>query len=291
MDPIATMSTIHERVAAAREQLRGAGLSPAEAELGARVLAQHLLGWSTEQLLVDAWDPEPADFAARFEAVVARRASREPLAYIVGEREFWGLALEVTPDVLIPRPETELIVETALDLHPDRHGPLAVADICTGSGCLAVAMASERPAWSVLATDISDAALAVARRNAARHGVDGRVRFARADLLHNIDGPFDLIVANPPYVRVGDRRGLQPEVREEPEVALYGGSDGVEIIARFAAQAPSRLKPGAHFIFEFGLGQDIEVERIVDASDGLLTLVEMKRDLQGIARTAVTRRR
>jgi release factor glutamine methyltransferase len=284
-------STITERVAAAREQLRDAGLSVAEAEIGARVLAQHLLGWSTEQLLTGAREAEPPDFGARFDAAVARRAAREPLAYIVGQREFWGLALEVTPDVLIPRPETELIVETALDLHPDRHGPLTVADICTGSGCVAIAMAHERPAWSILATDISDAALTVARRNAARHAVDARVRFARADLLEHVDGPFDLIVANPPYVRAGDRQGLQPEVREEPEVALFGGADGVEVIARIAAQAPSRLKPGAYFIFEFGLGQDIEVEEIVEASGGLLTLIELKRDLQGIARTAVTRRR
>lgn len=284
------MPSVHDRVAAARKRLRHAGLSPAESDLGARVLAEHLLGWSTEQFLVDARDPEPADFADRFELAVARRAAREPLAYIVGEREFWGLGFEVTPQVLIPRPETELIVEAALDLHPDRHGPLAAADICTGSGCVAVAMAHERPGWSVLATDISEAALAVARRNAIRHGVDTRVHFACADLLQTIEGPFDLIVANPPYVRTLDRQGLQPEVRVEPEVALYGGPDGVEMIARFVEQAPSRLKPGAHFIFEFGLGQDLEIEQLVNDCPAL-TLLELKRDLQGIARTAVTRRR
>lgn len=283
--------SIYQRVTAARARLEDAGLSQAEAEIGARVLAQHLLGWSTERFLVDGRDAEPPDFTERFDAVVARRAAREPLAYIVGIREFWGLPFEVTPDVLIPRPETELIVEAALDLHPDRHGALAVADVCTGSGCVAIAMAHERPEWTVLATDISNAALTVAGRNARRHGVDDRVRFACADLLDQVDGPFDLIVANPPYVRVGDRRGLQPEVREEPEVALFGGDDGVEVIARFAAQAPSRLKPGAYFVFEFGLGQDLEVEEILQASGGLLTLVDLKRDLQGIARTAVVRRR
>ena len=281
--------TIYERVAVARDRLREAGLSAAEADLGARLLAEHALGWSAAQLLTDGRDAEPPDFETRFNALVTRRAAREPLAYIVGTREFWGLPFEVTPDVLIPRPETELIVEAALDLHPDRHGPLAAADICTGSGCVAIALAHERPAWTLLATDISAAALAVARRNARRHDVDKRVLFAEADLLEGIDGPFDLIVANPPYVRVGDRKGLQPEVREEPEVALYGGPDGVDTIERFLKQVPSRLKTGAYFIFEFGFGQEIEIEALVGDSEAL-ALIDMRRDLQGIARTAITQR-
>jgi release factor glutamine methyltransferase len=283
------VTTIHERVAGARDRLREAGLSAAEADLGARVLATHLLGWSTERLFADGRDPEPDHFADRFDAIVARRAAREPLAYIVGGREFWGLPLEVTPDVLIPRPETELIVEAALDLYPDRHGPLRVADVCTGSGCVAIAMASERPAWTVLATDISEPALAVARRNAARHAVDDRVRFARADLLAGVPGPFDLIVANPPYVRSGDRPGLQPEVREEPDVALYGGPEGLDTIVRLLQQAPAALTRGGHLIFEFGLGQDQQIEELIAAAPGL-SPIELKRDLQGIARTAVTRR-
>src|SRR6476660_8327683 len=133
MDPGGgSMSSVSERVAAARERLRGAGLSAAEADLGARLLAVHALGWTPAQLLADGRDAASPDFQRRFEALVARRAAREPLAYIVGTREFWGLAFEVTPDVLIPRAETELLVEAALDLYPDRHGPLTVADICTG---------------------------------------------------------------------------------------------------------------------------------------------------------------
>jgi len=284
------MPTVHERVASARERLRAAGLSPAEAEVGARVLAERTLGWTTARLLTDGRDPEPVGFERTFEALVDRRAAREPLAYIVGEREFWGLALEVTPDVLIPRSETELIVEAALALYPDRHGPLAAADICTGSGCVGIALAHERPSWSILATDISGAALAVARRNASRHGVGERVQFAEADLLDGIDGPFDLIVANPPYVRAGDRNGLQPEVREEPEVALYGGAEGLDAVTRLVAQAPSRLRPSGHLVFEFGFGQEIEVEQLLDDNPELV-LVELVRDLQGIARTAVVRRR
>jgi release factor glutamine methyltransferase len=283
------MSTIHEHVAAARQRLRDAGLSSAEADLSARLLAEHLLGWSRERLLTEAAQAGPDGFTMRYDAVVARRASREPLPYITGKREFWGLSLEVTPDVLIPRSETELIVEASLALYPDRAAAFTVADVCTGSGCVAVGIAHERPAANVLATDISEAALAVARRNAARHGVLDRIRFECTDLLHGVSGPFDLIVANPPYVRSGDRNGLQPEVREEPEVALYSGTEGLDAIERLIADAPSRLRPDGHLIFEFGLGQDLEVERLVAASPAL-ALVDLRRDLQGIARTAITRR-
>jgi release factor glutamine methyltransferase len=283
------MSTIHAHVASARQQLRDAGLSSAEADLSARLLAEHLLGWSTERFLSDAVEPEPDGFSSRYDAVVARRASREPLPYITGRREFWGLSLEVTPDVLIPRPETELIVEVTLDLFPDPAAPMRVADLCTGSGCLAIAIAHERPRASVLATDISSAALAVARRNAVRHGVDSRMQFECADLLQGVPGTFDLIVANPPYVRSGDRPALQPEVREEPDVALFSGPEGLDLTMRLIADAPAFLRSGAHLIFEFGFGQDVEIERLVAAS-GSLTLVDMRRDLQGIARTAIARR-
>ena len=283
------MSTIHAHVAAARQQLRAAGLSSAEADLSARVLAEHLLGWSTERFLVDAVAPEPDGFSDRYDAVIARRAAREPVPYITGRREFWGLSLEVTPDVLIPRPETELIVEATLDLFPDAAVPFRAADLCTGSGCVAIAIAHERPRASILATDISNAALAVARRNAVRHGVADRMQFECADLLQNLGGTFDLIAANPPYVRSGDRPALQPEVREEPDVALFSGPEGLDVTRRLIADAPTHLRHGAHLVFEFGLGQDVEIESLIAASRSL-TLIEMRRDLQGIARTAVARR-
>jgi release factor glutamine methyltransferase len=283
------MSTIHAHVAAARQQLRAAGLSSREADLSARVLAEHLLGWSTERFLVDAVEPEPDGFSARYDAVIARRAAREPVPYITGRREFWGLSLEVTPDVLIPRPETELIVEATLDLFPDAAVPFRAADLCTGSGCVAIAIAHERPRASILATDISNAALAVARRNAVRHGVADRMQFECADLLQNLSGTFDLIAANPPYVRSGDRPALQPEVREEPDVALFSGPEGLDVTRRLIADAPPHLRHGAHLVFEFGLGQDVEIENLIAASRSL-TLIEMRRDLQGIARTAVARR-
>lgn len=282
--------SIHVHVSAARLRLRDAGIPSTESDLDARLLAQYVLGWTTERFLTDAREPEPEGFTPRYDALVARRVTREPLAYIVGVREFWGLELEVTPDVLIPRPATELIVEATQELFPDRSVPLSIADVCTGCGCVAVAIACERPTATVTGFDISRPALEVARRNAARHGVGDRVTFAHGDLLEGVTGTFDTIVANPPYVI--DRAGpaLQPEVRDyEPAVALFGGADGLTLVARLVANTPSRLRSGGYLVFEFGLGQDVEVEELLDASPEL-TLVGLRRDLQGIARTAIARR-
>ncbi len=285
------MPTIHERVAAARELLRSAGIGQTEADLSARILAEHALGWATTQYFTSANDTEPPGFATRYGALVERRAAREPAAYIIGLREFWGLDLEVTPEVLIPRPETELIVEAGLELvGGNRERPLAIADACTGSGCVAVALARELPGASVVATDISESALDVARRNAARHGVGDRVRFVCTDVLAGLEGAFDLITGNPPYVRAGDRPALQPEVRDhEPAVALFGGNDGVDVMAALIEQATSRLRPGGHLIFEFGFGQEMAAEELVGQTRGL-TLLGLRRDLQGLARTAVAQR-
>jgi release factor glutamine methyltransferase len=283
------MPSIHEHVAAARHRLENAGLSRAEADLSARVLAEHVLGWSAEQFFTDGFEAEPDGFGNRYEAAIARRAAREPLPYITGTREFWGLSFEVTPDVLIPRPETELLVEAALGLYSDKNGTLDLVDVCTGSGCVGVALAFERRRASVLATDISEAALTVARRNARRLGVDERVRFMRSDVLANVRGEFDLIVANPPYVRSVDRDGLQPEVREEPELALYSGRDGLDAIGRLVEEAPGHLREGGHLVFEFGFGQELEVERIIGAAASM-RFTGLRRDLQGIARTAIARK-
>ena len=283
--------SIHVQVAAARQRFRDAGIAGTESDLDARLLAQHVLGWTTERFFTDAHDQEPEGFSPQYEALVARRATREPLAYIVGVREFWGLELEVTPHVLIPRPATELIVEAMLELFRDRAEPLAVADICTGCGCVAVAIAHERPAATVVATDISHEALEVARRNAIRHGVDDRVVFRHGDLMEGIDRRLDAIVANPPYVVDRAAPALQPEVRDyEPALALFGGTEGFDLVTRLVAEAPSRLRPGGHLVFEFGLGQDVEVEELLEQAPDL-RLLEMRRDLQGIARTAVAQRR
>jgi len=284
------MATIQDRVAAARQILRDAGIGPAEAELSARRLAEHVLGWDTARYFTSSNEAEPSKFAERYHALVARRAAREPSAYITGRQEFWDLSFEVSPSVLIPRPETELIVETALDsLGNDRGRALAIADAGTGCGCLAVALAREFVRASVVATDISEAALVIARRNARRHAVADRIRFVHANMLDTLDD-FDLIVANPPYVRQGDRRALQPEVRDyEPGVALFGGDSGFDLVVSVVEQAAARLRPGGFLIFEFGFGQDDAVEELLAKTRGI-TMVGLRRDLQGIARTAVARR-
>jgi release factor glutamine methyltransferase len=282
--------SIHAEVSAARQRLRDAGITPTESDLDARLLAQHFHGWTTERFLIEARQPVPDGFTPQYDALVARRVTREPLAYIVGRREFWGLELEVTPDVLIPRPATELIVEALQELFPDRSVPLSIADVCTGCGCVAVAIAHERPTTTVRGSDISRPALEVARRNALRHGVADRVTFEEGDLLDRLTGSFDAIVANPPYVVDRARPALQPEVRDhEPPVALFGGVDGLTLVTRLIATAPARLAPGGYLVFEFGLGQDVEVENLIHASPDL-TLVGLRRDLQGIARTGIARK-
>jgi release factor glutamine methyltransferase len=284
------MSTVHERVAAARQALRAAGIGADEAELSARVLAEHVLGWDAARFFTRAHEPEPSAFGSHYQKLVTRRAAREPLAYITGCQEFWGLPFEVSPAVLIPRPETELIVEAALELSRKWDNPLVVADACTGSGCLAVALARELPRASVVATDISESALEIARRNAAYHKTADRIRFVQADLLDGINGPFDLIVANPPYVRQRDRPALQPEVRDyEPGVALFGGDSGIDVVAALVKGAPQRLRRGGYFICEFGFGQDPAVEELIHGASEL-TMVGLRRDLQGIARTLIAQR-
>jgi release factor glutamine methyltransferase len=282
--------TIHERVAAARRRLRDAGIPPDEADLDGRLLAEHVLGWTPERLLIDGHRRETPEFAARYDVLVERRVRREPVAYILGRQEFWGLDFEVGPAVLIPRPETELVVETALEMMPPE-APVDVADICTGSGCIAVALAHERPRARVTAMELSNAALEVARRNASRHGTADRLRFERADLFGDVQALFDLVVSNPPYVADTDRQSLQLEVRDhEPALALFAGLDGLHVIRRLVDEAPARLRPGGALVFEFGFGQAAAIGRLISESPAL-RMVDLRNDLQGIPRVAVARRR
>jgi release factor glutamine methyltransferase len=282
--------TLHEHVARARDQLRQAGIAPPEADLDARVLAGLALGWDQAHLVTAARDEPPDAFEKKYAALVGRRAGREPIAYIAGVQEFWGLPMHVSPAVLIPRPETELLVEAALERFPERAAPFAAADLCTGSGCVAVAIAHERPAASILATDVSTEALDVARENATLNAVGDRVSFVATDLLETLTQRFDLIVSNPPYVPDGDRPGLPPEVRDhEPPVALYAGSDGLATIDRLVQTAPVHLQPGGTLIFEFGFGQAEAVEALISRTPAL-TMVEVRRDLQGIPRAAIAKK-
>ena len=280
--------TLHERLVEARGVLAAAGIAQAEAAIDVDLYARTILGWDRARLLVERQAATPPQLEPRFSEWVERRRRREPSAYILGVREFWGLEFEVTRAVLIPRPETEFLVEEAVGLLPTL-GEAAVADVGTGSGCVAVSIAHERPRCRVTATDISTTALDVARRNAARLGVADRVRFVATSYLNDVPGPFDVITANPPYVKDGDKPALAPAVKHEPEVALFGGVEGLRDITGVLDAACLTLKPGGWLVMEFGYGQEEQVEALV-AARAPLTLRRVRADLQGIPRAAIIQR-
>lgn len=276
------MSTLAEAVAVARERLIAAGIPSDEAPGDAEVLARHVLGWDLTRYVLSRGEPPPASFSSRYDALVARRLTREPVSQIVGVREFWGLEFEVTRDVLTPRPETELIVDEVLAAYPDRTAHLSIVDVGTGSGCLAITLAVEYPNAEIIATDISEAALAVACRNAQRHAVDRRIALVCADLLPSMQ-PVDLIVSNPPYIPEGAAASLSPEVREyEPHVALFAGEDGVEFYRRLFEEAVGQLTPDGRLIVELGYDQRLRVAAL--ASRHRWRVLNVRADLQGIAR-------
>ncbi len=280
---------INALVADARRRLRAAGIPQDEAALDARLLAQHVLGWTQARLLTHGDEPASSTAQTEYDNLVRRRASREPLAYITGVREFWNIDIDVTPAVLIPRPETELIIESALE-HFEHDQPLRIADVCTGSGCVVIALGREFPRATLVASDISASALAVARRNISRYELESRVLCVKTDLLDDLPAPFDLIVANPPYVPQGDATELATEVRQyEPPRALFGGTDGLQIVTRLVTQAPAALRKDGLLIFELGLGQLDAVTTAIGRTPSL-TLLEVKHDLQDIPRTAIVRR-
>ena len=250
--------------------------------------ARTILGWDRVKLVTEQGAPEPVALEPTFSDWIERRMRREPAAYIVGSREFWGLDFRVTPAVLIPRPETEFIVEEALAiLKPMQQA--SVADIGTGSGCIAVSIAHDSPHAHVVASDLSGDALDVAAANAARHGVAERVRFVRTSYLDGVFDEFDLIVANPPYVRDVDRPALSRDVRHEPAVALFGGHNGLRDVEGVIIAADRALKPGGWLVMEFGYGQEDDVRGLIEAQ-GTLRLDRIRDDLQGIARTAIVQR-
>jgi release factor glutamine methyltransferase len=228
--------------------LAASGLPPIEAQ----ALAAHALGISRAALLAEPGHRLDADAVRRVERLFHRRRAGEPVAYVTGEREFYGLPLKVTSDVLIPRPETELVVELALERLPNRAG--RVLDLGTGSGAIAVAIAHEAPDAEVVALDASAAALGVARENARRHGT--AMRFVIGDWFAGLGGErFDVIVSNPPYVAAGDAHLGEGDLRFEPDEALVGGVDGLDAIRAIVAGARSRLVPGGWLLFEHGYDQ------------------------------------
>ena len=284
-DPVALCETL----ARARARLVEAGVSPADAAVDVDVYARVILGWDKATLLANQRDASPATLEPQFSEWIERRERREPTAYILNGREFWGREFLVTPAVLVPRPETEFIVEEGLPLVRGSAAP-RIADIGTGSGILAITFASELPASTIVATDLSGEALEVARENARRLGVAARVAFVETSYLDGVGGVFDLIVANPPYVKDGDKRALSRDVRHEPDVALFGGPDGLRDVGGVLDAAVRALAPGGWFVMEFGYGQEEDVRRLV-AARPLLRLDRIRDDLQGIARTAVIQKR
>jgi release factor glutamine methyltransferase len=277
--------TVRAAIQHAREQLIAAGIDAGEASLDAELLARHVLGWDRATLVARIVDDAPAGFEAAYEHATVRRVRREPVAYIVGVQEFWGRDFLVRPAVLIPRPETELIVEETLAWARTRSRGLRIVDIGTGSGCLAITLALELPRAAVDATDVSANALAVARENAER--LRARVAFHHGSMLAGIAAPVDAIVSNPPYITGADYETLQPEVRSyEPPSALLGGDDGLDAIRLVAAAAAHGLGAGGVLVMEIGYGQVEGATRIV-AETEQLHLLRIRNDLQGTARTLV----
>lgn len=230
-----------------------AALGSDEASLEAELLLMHATGLDRVHVYQRLDEEIAPEQAAVFQKLLERRLAHEPVPYIIGHKEFFGLEFEVAPCALIPRPETETLVELVIAHARERGGPLTIADIGTGSGIIAVAVASAVPEARVVATDISEESLALAKRNAERHGVAGRIEFALGDLLEALRGPVDVIAANLPYVATADWEALPPEIREyEPRAGLDGGPDGLRVIERMLSQAPKWLRPGGAVFEEIG---------------------------------------
>jgi release factor glutamine methyltransferase len=284
------------------------------APLAAELLLMHALGCDRAFIYAHSEQELDAATRGRYFSLIAQRASGVPTQHLTGHQEFWGLDFEVTPDVLIPRPETEHLIEVALDRLGIREGddsqrrraPLRIADVGTGSGCIAIALAKELPHAQIVATDISAAALEVARRNAARHEVSTRIEFIECNLLGGLlhespfvaqsgpqgkritnhdSRPYDLIASNPPYIGRREASTLPREVREhEPEAALFGGETGTEIYAPPIAQAGKLLKPSGILVLELGYNSAEHVSQLLDTQEW--HDVRITNDLAGIARVA-----
>ncbi|MGC1106571.1 MAG: peptide chain release factor N(5)-glutamine methyltransferase [Candidatus Acidiferrales bacterium] len=256
--------------------------------LAAELLLMHTLGRDRAWVYSHPEASLDGEASRKFFELVAQRASGVPTQYLTGKQEFWGLEFEITPAVLIPRPETEHVVEVAMERLGEerRKENLRIADIGTGSGCIAVALAHELRGAEILATDISGAALEIARRNAKRHGVSERIRFVECDLLDAAaaeERRFDLIVSNPPYVARAEELQLPKEVREhEPREALFGGVTGPEIYARLIAEAAQHLRSGGLLVVEIGYGALEAVRPIFDNASW--KEIRVTNDLAGIPR-------
>ncbi len=277
--------TIREALTQATEQLSHDRDLVPTASRDAELLLLHTLALPRTILYIDPYRSLTPVQHSAFTAAIDRRLAYEPIQYITGTQEFFGLALRVAPATLIPRPETELLVEAALARLP-KDRPLRLADIGTGSGAIAIALATHLPLAEVFALELSPAALVIAHENAQTHQVADRILFRQADLLTQQPGPFDAILANLPYIPDADRSLLHPQVRDhEPAAALFSGPDGLDLYRRLIPQAAAALAPGGLLGLEFGLGQR---DTLADLLTGWRDL-EFLDDLQGIPRIALAR--
>jgi release factor glutamine methyltransferase len=269
-------------------KLREGAVAEARREAGS--LLAHVVDRERAFVIAHAADSLTDAQYHEYRRLISRRTRGEPLQYITGHREFFKLDFEVSPDVLIPRPETELIVETVLELCQDEPAPF-IADIGTGSGCIAISVLHELPAAKGVATDISLSALHVAQRNAERHRVLRRLTLVESDCFSQVHvaKPFSLITSNPPYVSDDEMRRVQREVTFEPRAALAGGPDGLAIIRRLLLEARPFLRSDGHLVFEIGFGQSGAVEQLIDPR--VWKLLEIRKDLQGIPRTFVLQKK
>lgn len=262
------------------------------AALDARLLVGHALKLDLTGMISAASRPLTADESDRLEALASRRLAGEPVARILGHKEFWGLSLSLSPATLVPRPDTETVVELALEMlrqNPARQGT-RIADLGTGTGAILLALLSELHGAVGIGTDISQAALETARGNAARLGLADRTGFIRCDYASGLTGTFDLIVSNPPYIRAGDIAGLAVEVREhDPAKALDGGPDGLDAYRALIPQAARILNPGAVLVVEAGQGQAAPIEALMTAA-GLAPHRAPRADLAGIPRAVGARK-
>lgn len=276
------MKTIRQAVADAAQRLHGE-----YAARDAELLLMHALAVSRASLLANPQRELSQAEEAQFQAMIAERATGKPIQYITGTQEFFGLAFAVDQDVLIPRPETEHLVEAVIAKLP-KDRAVKIADVGTGSGAIAVALAHSLPLAQVAALDISPAALKVAARNAKAHDVNARVQFVESDLLAVCAGEaFDVIVSNPPYIAESEREGLEVQVREfEPALALFADTTGYEIYERLIPQAWNSLRPGGLLAMEIGFGQSARLAELLQAWQD----VEFMNDLQGIPRVALAKR-
>jgi release factor glutamine methyltransferase len=277
---------IGNAVTAGAQRLRDGAVADPRRDAG--LLLAHVIGRNQSFVFTHANDALKDEESELFRSLIERRAGGEPLQYLTGHQEFYKLDFEVTPAVLIPRPETELIIETALELLRDDPEP-HIADVGTGTGCLAISILHELPTARAVAIDASPSALLVAQRNAEHHGVADRLTLLESDCFSALNAGlrFGLIVSNPPYVSEVEMKGLQGEVNHEPRAALAAGPDGLSIIRRLLIEARPFLRPGGHLIFEIGFGQSEAVQHLIDPR--AWKLVEIRADLQKIPRTFVLR--